>query len=72
MTTQVYMVVYVLMFIAAVRLRRNQPDRERGYRAPMLPLLCWVGGISALLAFIIGFIPPSQFGAGSTLGYILS
>ena len=71
MTTQVYMVVYVLMFIAAVRLRRNQPDRERGYRAPALGLLCWTGGIAAVLAFVIGFIPPSQFGASGALGYAL-
>ncbi len=43
MTTQVYLVVYLLMFIAAIRLRRDQPDHPRGYRAPMLPLLCVVG-----------------------------
>jgi len=39
MTTQVYLVVYVLMFAAAVRLRRQQPDHPRGYRAPILALL---------------------------------
>ena len=40
MATQVYMIMYVLMFIAAVRLRRAQPDQIRGYRAPALVLLC--------------------------------
>ena len=40
MATQVYLIMYVLMFIAAVRLRRSQPDRPRGYRAPALGLLC--------------------------------
>ena len=34
MATQVYLIMYVLMFIAAVRLRRTQPDHPRGYRAP--------------------------------------
>ena len=34
MATQVYLIMYVLMFIAAVRLRRAQPDHARGYRAP--------------------------------------
>src|SRR4029079_5633159 len=36
MTTQVYLIVYLLMFVAAVRLRRDQPNAERGYRAPIL------------------------------------
>ena len=35
-TTQVYLIMYLLMFVAAVRLRRNDPDHPRGYRAPML------------------------------------
>src|SRR6185312_1617280 len=35
-TTQVYLIMYLLMFVAAVRLRRKQPDHPRGYRAPML------------------------------------
>jgi glutamate:GABA antiporter len=67
MTTQVYLVVYVLMFAAAVRLRRQQPEHPRGYRAPMLPLLCAVGLLSSAAAFAIGFVPPSQFG-GSGAG----
>ena len=35
-TTQVYLIMYLLMFVAAVRLRRKEPDHPRGYRAPML------------------------------------
>lgn len=67
MTTQVYLIVYVLMFITAVKLRRDQPDHPRGYRAPMLSVLCVVGLLSTLAAFFIGFVPPSQFGGNSTL-----
>ncbi|MFD0331514.1 APC family permease [Streptacidiphilus monticola] len=33
-TTQVYLIVYLLMFVAAVRLRKLQPNHPRGYRAP--------------------------------------
>jgi amino acid transporter len=71
MTTQVYLVVYVLMFVAAVRLRRDQPDHPRGYRAPMLTLLCVVGLLASVAAFAIGFVPPSQFGGGSAGMYAL-
>jgi amino acid transporter len=57
MATQVYLIMYVLMFIAAVRLRRAQPDHPRGYKAPALGLLCLLGALSAVAALVIGFIP---------------
>ncbi|GAB4582860.1 APC family permease [Nocardia sp. IFM 10818] len=70
-TTQVYLIMYVLMFAAAIRLRRNQPDHPRGYRAPALIALCGLGTVSSVAAFLIGFVPPSQYGSGSALGYVL-
>ncbi len=70
MTTQVYLVVYLLMFVAAVRLRRNQPDVKRGYRAPALTFLCVVGFLASAAAILIGFVPPSQFKNGSTAAYV--
>jgi amino acid transporter len=69
-TTEVYLTVYFLMFVAAVRLRRNQPDHPRGFRAPALFLQCVVGFLAALAAFIIGFFPPSQFAGGGALSFI--
>ena len=62
MTTQVYLIMYVLMFVAAVMLRRKQPNQPRGYQAPALVFQCVVGGVASVLAFLIGFVPPSQFG----------
>ncbi|GAA2716417.1 APC family permease [Actinoplanes palleronii] len=69
-TTQVYLIMYLLMFVAAVRLRRNQPDHPRGYRAPMLTALCGVGFAASLAALLIGFVPSSQFGGGSVGVYL--
>ena len=70
-TTQVYLIMYLLMFVAAVRLRRNDPDHPRGYRAPMLVALCGVGFAASLAALLIGFVPPSQFGGGNAGVYFL-
>jgi amino acid transporter len=70
-TTQVYLIVYLLMFIAAVRLRRNDPNHPRGYKAPMLFVLCGVGFVASLAALAIGFVPPSQFGGSSVGIYVL-
>ena len=69
MATQVYLIMYVLMFIAAIRLRRSQPDHQRGYRAPALGLLCLLGTVSSAAALVIGFVPPSQFGHLNALIY---
>ena len=69
-TTQIYLIVYLLMFVAAIRLRRTHPDHPRGYRAPALHLLCGVGLASSVAALCIGFVPSSQFGSGSVWVYI--
>ena len=69
MATQVYLIMYVLMFIAGRRLRRTQPDHPRGYRARNLGLLCLLGGLSSVTAFVMGFVPPSQLGHQSPVLY---
>jgi amino acid transporter len=69
MATQVYLIMYVLMFIAAMKLRRSQPNHPRGYRAPALRLLCVLGAVSSVAALAIGFVPPSQFGHSNPLVY---
>ncbi|MFD0683423.1 APC family permease [Actinomadura fibrosa] len=70
-TTQVYLIMYLLLFVAAVRLRRNDPDHPRGYRAPMLAGLCGIGFAASLAALLVGFVPPSQFESGNAGLYIL-
>ena len=69
MATQVYLIMYVLMFIAAIRLRRSQPDRARGYRVPALGVLTVLGVVSSAAALVIGFVPPAQFGHENPLVY---
>jgi len=69
MATQVYLIMYVLMFIAAMKLRRAQPDHPRGYKAPALGLLCMLGALSSVAALMIGFIAPAQFGHSNPFTY---
>lgn len=70
-TTQVYLIMYLLMFVAAIQLRRKQPDHPRGYNAPILFVMCVVGFAAALAALLVGFIPPSQFASGNSGVYFL-
>jgi glutamate:GABA antiporter len=69
-TTSVYLLVYLWLFTAALRLRRLQPDHPRGYRAPALPVLCVVGFLASLAAIGISFVPPSQFGGDSPVQFV--
>jgi amino acid transporter len=71
MTLQIYLIMYLLMFLAAMKLRKSQPDRPRGYRTPALKLMCGMGIFTTVVAFFFGFVPPSQFHSGGTLVYIL-
>jgi glutamate:GABA antiporter len=75
MTTQVYLIVYLLMFVAARNLRRRQPEVERGYVAPALGFMCVVGFLASAAAIAIGFVPPSpseDFSAAAYAGLILA
>jgi glutamate:GABA antiporter len=71
-TTSVYLLMYLSMFVAAYNLRKRQPDHPRGYRAPALTLLCAVGFVSSLCAVLIGFVPPSQltFSDAAYVGFV--
>ncbi len=72
LATEVYLIMYVLMFVAAINLRRRQPEHERGYRAPALVTICVVGTVASAAACVVGLLPPSQLGHMSTPLYLLS
>jgi amino acid transporter len=64
----VYMGMYVLMFIAAIRLRYTHGHVPRQYKIPFgLPgiwIVSSIGILGSSLAFVIGFFPPSQIDTG--------
>ncbi|RKG81058.1 amino acid permease [Corallococcus sp. CA049B] len=70
MTTQLYIPMYGLLFVSALKLRRTRPEIPRGYRAPALPLLACVGIVSSALAFIVGFVPPKQLKVEQPIAYV--
>jgi putative glutamate/gamma-aminobutyrate antiporter len=69
MTTQIYLIMYVIMFVTVRRLRKSQPDHPRGYSVPALSVVAGVGLVSSVLVFFVGLIPPSQFGNGHPAAY---
>jgi glutamate:GABA antiporter len=71
LATEVYLIMYVLMFLAARSLRRREPDHPRGYRAPALAAICVVGTVASVSAAVIGLVPPSQLGHANVALYVL-
>lgn len=57
-----YLLMYLLMFAAAIKLRYKKPDVSRPYKIPGGRVGVWcvagVGFLSSLFVFILGFLPP--------------
>lgn len=62
LAAQLYMLMYIMMFIAAVYLRISKPEFPRPFKVPGgikgLVAIAGLGTLSSLLTFIIGFFPP--------------
>lgn len=77
LAVQLYLIMYMLMFAAAIRLRYSHPEVKRGYTIPGGKSGIWlISGIAILtcfFVFIFGFIPPQAVldgGIISILRYI--
>ncbi len=74
LVAQVYLIMYILMFAAAIKLRYSHPKTERTYRIPGgnfgMWLISGIGIFSSFSSFIIGFFPPAQIPTGNTLFYV--
>ena len=75
LTSQLYLLMYILMFAAAIVLRYKKPDIPRAYKIPGGNFGMWcvagIGLLSSLIAIIVGFFPPEQLETGSPLFYEL-
>lgn len=69
LTILLYLIMYMLMFAAAITLRYKMKDAPRPFRLGKGNALMWiigtVGFAGSLLAFVLSFIPPGQIATGS-------
>ena len=69
LTILLYLIMYMLMFAAAIVLRYKMKDAERPFRLGKGNALMWILGVvgfcGSLLAFVLSFIPPGQINTGS-------
>ncbi len=66
-----YMVMYVLMFITALRLRYKKPNVARAFEVPGgnfgIWFVCLLGMFGASSGFVLGLLPPSQLDTGKLI-----
>ena len=70
LTVLLYLIMYLLMFAAAIYLRYNMKDTPRPFRLGksgngIMWIVAGVGFLGSLLAFVLSFIPPAQISVGS-------
>jgi len=74
-TAQIYLLMYILMFAAAIRLRYSQPDTPRAYRVPGGNLGMWcVSGtaiIGAAFTIFVFYAPQASVSAMAWFGILL-
>ncbi len=76
LAAQLYMLMYFIMFLAAIKLRISQPDHPRAFRIPFgLPGMLGVAGVGllgVLVTLVVSFIPPAGINVGSLMSYELT
>ena len=64
LTVVLYLVMYILLYAAAIRLRYKKPNVKRPYKIPGgnfgMWLVAGIGLISVLFAIVVAFFPPSE------------
>ena len=75
LSAQIYLIMYLVMFAAAIRLRYSAPHVERTYKIPHPHKGMWfvasVGMLSCIFAITITMLPPAQLKIGNLLFYEL-
>jgi glutamate:GABA antiporter len=69
-----FLAMYLVMFVAAIRLRYTQPNKPRPFRIPGGNFGMWfvgvVGLLGAAIAGVLSFMPPPQISTGSPVIYV--
>jgi amino acid transporter len=64
LTTTVYIVMYVLMYLAAIKLRYSQSNVKRAFKVPGGKVGMWAisgwGIVSMIIIFVLALLPPSE------------
>jgi putative glutamate/gamma-aminobutyrate antiporter len=75
LAAELYLLMYILLFISSIILRYKNPKLEKTYKVPGGTAGIWIvsitGIIGSLFAMVLGFFPPPEIQTGSILFYEL-
>jgi len=73
LSAQSYLIMYIMMFISAIRLRYSKPHVPRVYKIPFPHKGIWVvsfmGIAASIFTITLGFVPPPHLDVGSPIFY---
>lgn len=76
LAAQLYMIMYVMMFVAAIKLRIQAPEHPRAFRIPGglagMILVAGMGLLGTLTTLVVSFLPPESINIGSIARYELT
>jgi len=74
LVVSLYIIMYMLLFAAAIRLRYSQPDLPRQFQIPGGITGMWaiagIGLLAVTFSLVLAFVPPAQLPIGSPTGYV--
>ena len=69
MTAQLYLIMYILLFLAAMWIRLKQKRKLKGFKIPFknygIAICVIFGIIASIFGIVVGFFPPDYFSVGS-------
>lgn len=75
LTAILYLIMYLILYAAAITLRFKKPDVHREYKVPGgntgMIVVAGIGMIAVLFAMVVGFFPPQQLTVGSPAFYVI-
>ncbi len=75
LTAGLYIIMYLQMYAAAIKLRYSQPNLLRPYKIPGGKSGIWtvagIGFLAALFSLVVAFVPPTQLVIGNKTTYVL-
>jgi amino acid transporter len=76
LAAQLYMLMYLIMFLAAIKLRFSAPNHPRAFRIPFgntgMLVVAGIGLVGVLVTLVVSFIPPSGIDVGKLVNYELT
>lgn len=70
---QLILLMYLMVFLSAIKLRYSQPNTARKFKIPGGKLGIWIvagtGALFCICAFLVGFIPPEEYQFTNQLHY---